>query len=102
MTRTCVARATSAIRAGRLTQRIGIMLLGAMVTAIVTGGAAQAQSDTKPNAQVREACTADIRTLCAGVMPGGGRVKQCMVEKHDQLSQGCKSALLAARSASGK
>jgi len=102
MTRTRAARAASTIQAGRLTQRIRIMLLGAMVMAIVTGGVAQAQSDAKPNAQVREACRADVRTLCAGVLPGGGRIKQCMVEKHDQLSEGCRSALLAARNASGK
>jgi hypothetical protein len=26
-------------------------------------------------------------------MPGGGRIKQCMIDKFDQLSDGCKAAL---------
>jgi hypothetical protein len=40
--------------------------------------------------------------LCAGVFPGGGRIKQCMIEKRDQLSEACKTALLAARAKAGK
>ncbi|CAL79279.1 hypothetical protein; putative signal peptide [Bradyrhizobium sp. ORS 278] len=42
---------------------------------------------------VRQACGAEVRTLCAGITPGGGRIKQCMVEKSDRLSDGCRSAL---------
>jgi len=46
---------------------------------------------------VRAACASDIRALCAGVTRGGGRIVQCMQQKRDQLSDGCKSALASAR-----
>jgi hypothetical protein len=52
-------------------------------------------------ASVRTACAGDVRTICAGVMPGGGRIRQCMIEKREQLSSACKDAL-AARAADGK
>lgn len=42
---------------------------------------------------VRSACGADIRTLCAGVPPGGGRVVQCIASKAASLSPGCKDVL---------
>lgn len=51
---------------------------------------AQAAGATR---SIRQACSADIRTLCSGTMPGGGRIKKCMMEKRDQLSQGCKDAV---------
>lgn len=42
---------------------------------------------------VRSACGADIRTLCAGVPPGGGRIVQCIASKAASLSPGCKDVL---------
>lgn len=41
----------------------------------------------------RSACGADIRTLCAGVQPGGGRVVQCIASNAASLSPGCKDVL---------
>lgn len=42
---------------------------------------------------VRSACGADIRTLCAGVEPGGGRIIQCISSNAASLSPGCKDVL---------
>lgn len=42
---------------------------------------------------VRSACGADIRTLCAGVQPGGGRIVQCIASNAASLSAGCKDVL---------
>jgi hypothetical protein len=42
---------------------------------------------------LRSACQDDYRRLCAGVTPGGGRIKQCMVENSAKLSTQCKAAL---------
>ncbi|MET3912159.1 pyruvate/2-oxoglutarate dehydrogenase complex dihydrolipoamide acyltransferase (E2) component [Bradyrhizobium sp. S3.3.6] len=42
---------------------------------------------------VRSACGADIRTLCAGVQPGGGRIVQCIASNAASLSPGCKDVL---------
>lgn len=44
-------------------------------------------------ADVRAACTADVKALCAGISPGGGRIRQCMAQKFDQLSPGCRTAI---------
>jgi hypothetical protein len=43
---------------------------------------------------IRSACESDIKSLCAGVQPGGGRIKQCIKEHRDQLSGSCKQALM--------
>lgn len=50
---------------------------------------------------MRQACGGDVRALCSGIMPGGGRIKQCMVEKFDRLSDGCKTALKDAKAQQG-
>ncbi|EJN14503.1 hypothetical protein PMI42_01913, partial [Bradyrhizobium sp. YR681] len=42
---------------------------------------------------VRSACGADIRTLCAGVAPGGGRIVQCIAGNAASLSPACKDVL---------
>ncbi|MCA1479145.1 hypothetical protein [Bradyrhizobium sp. NBAIM08] len=42
---------------------------------------------------VRSACGADIRTLCAGVAPGGGRIIQCISNRAASLSLACKEVL---------
>lgn len=50
---------------------------------------------------MRQACGDDVRTLCTGIMPGGGRIKQCMIEKFDKLSDGCRTALKDAKALQG-
>ena len=42
---------------------------------------------------VRSACGADIRTLWAGVAPGGGRIVQCISSNAASLSPACKEVL---------
>jgi hypothetical protein len=55
------------------------------------GGAFAAEG---PN--LREACKADVASLCQGVQPGGGRIKECLKANKDKLSDGCKTAIAAA------
>lgn len=43
---------------------------------------------------LRSACSADIRTLCAGVAPGGGRIMQCISNRAASLSPACKDVLV--------
>jgi hypothetical protein len=50
-----------------------------------------------PGGGPRRACEADIKTLCAGVERGGGRIMLCLREHRDQLSESCKAALAHAR-----
>lgn len=42
---------------------------------------------------VRSACGVDIRTLCAGVAPGGGRIMQCISNRAASLSPACRDVL---------
>jgi len=74
------------------------MLAAALAAA--TAAAPAAAQTAPPRKELRQVCAADVRTLCSGVPPGGGRIKQCMIEKFDQLSDGCKGAMKQARAAS--
>jgi len=56
----------------------------------VTFGSAAANAQAGP---LRQACGADVRSLCSGVTPGGGRIRQCMTDNFEKLSDGCKAAL---------
>jgi hypothetical protein len=42
---------------------------------------------------MRSACGGDIRTLCAGVAPGGGRIMQCIANRAGDLSPACRDVL---------
>jgi|SRR5579863_9599657 len=41
---------------------------------------------------LRQACVQDVRTLCAGFEPGGGKIMMCLRSHRDQMSGGCKAA----------
>ena len=42
---------------------------------------------------LRSACGADVRALCAGVAPGGGRLMQCLAVQSASLSPECRGVL---------
>jgi hypothetical protein len=42
---------------------------------------------------LRSACGGDVRSLCAGVAPGGGRIVQCLATRAASLSPACKDVL---------
>jgi hypothetical protein len=47
-------------------------------------------------AEARAACATDIQNFCAGVQPGGGRIIACLKQHKDQVSDGCKQAVMKA------
>jgi Cysteine rich repeat len=47
-------------------------------------------------AAARAACETDIQKLCAGVQPGGGRILVCLKQHKDQVSDGCRQAVVKA------
>jgi hypothetical protein len=42
---------------------------------------------------LRSACGADVRTICGGVQPGGGRIVQCLATNAGSLSPACQDVL---------
>ena len=78
----------------------GAILLSTLLassTAIRSAGAQEAPPLVMPPPALQQACADDVRALCPGITPGGGRIKQCFIAKRAQLSFGCKRALLEAR-----
>lgn len=42
---------------------------------------------------LRTYCKSDIERLCAGVEPGGGRIKACLKAHQNEMTVGCARAL---------
>jgi hypothetical protein len=42
---------------------------------------------------LRSACGGDVRSLCGGVQPGGGRIVQCLAQNAGSLSPACRDVL---------
>lgn len=42
---------------------------------------------------VRSACGGDVRALCGGVAPGGGRIMQCLAAQAGSISPACREVL---------
>ncbi len=43
---------------------------------------------------IAKACAGDIKSLCAGVTPGEGRLEACIKTHSGELSEACQTALL--------
>jgi hypothetical protein len=48
-----------------------------------------------------QACATDIATLCKGVQPGGGKLRECLHYNRDHLSPGCLAAWQKVRAVRG-
>ncbi len=72
-----------------------VTALAMAFSAIVPPAPAAAQA--MPSGTLRKACAEDVQRLCPGVTPGGGRIQKCFVEKYEQVSSACKSAMDEAR-----
>ena len=64
--------------------RSGLVILKAL---LLSGSVAVAQQAGKP-------CAGDIKTLCAGIQPGEGRIKACIKSHLTDLSPTCEDRLL--------
>ncbi len=59
---------------------------------VLTVGMVPTLAQAEPGAG-RGACLRDIKTICAGVQPGGGRIRDCIREHRAEFSQECKAAI---------
>lgn len=64
--------------------RSGLVMLTAL---LLSGSAAVAQQAGRP-------CAGDIKSLCAGIQPGQGRIKACIKSHLTNLSPACEDRVL--------
>jgi hypothetical protein len=76
------------------TRLIGTGLALIMLTGVAAPSMAQ-ESLIKDFGIIR-ACAGDVWRLCSDVLPGGGRIQDCVQDKMGQLSKTCLNALLDA------
>ena len=56
---------------------------------------AASAAEAAPSAMAR-ACAKDVKSVCADVKPGGGKLKACMKEHYSDLSDDCQIAIVKA------
>ena len=74
-----------------------IWLIPLSCACLLSAGVPAQESPGAPGLSVRQACEPDVQKFCEGVQPGGGRIKACMAQHKDELSQPCRDALKNAR-----
>ena len=62
-----------------------------LVAALLLAGLSSAA--LAQTAEQRAACEGDTKKLCGGVMPGGGRILDCLAKQKDKLSDACKKVV---------
>jgi hypothetical protein len=75
---------------------------GGAANSAAMGGATMGAMPAAPPSRaqlvmLRQACTQDYRTNCAGVPLGGGRAISCLAANQSRLSPGCQRALAMAK-----
>ena len=48
------------------------------------------------SAELAGACLSDAKSLCAGIQPGGGKIRNCLKSHVKDLSDGCQAVVLKA------
>jgi hypothetical protein len=92
-------QAVGAAAGGAATTAAGGSTTAAPATAAPAGAPAAAPAPAlvlRPREEIfvlRSACGGDVRSLCGGVQPGGGRIVQCLATKAASLSPACKEVL---------
>jgi hypothetical protein len=66
-----------------------LFVVGSIILLSATGANAQQRA-------VAQACAADIKSHCATVQPGGGRIRACIKEHFNELSAPCQAGLTKA------
>ena len=70
--------------------RLIVFALGA----VMATGIQAAELSLWDKLTLRNACAADLETLCGGIEPGEGRLRQCLSENAASFSDPCLEVLL--------
>jgi hypothetical protein len=49
--------------------------------------------DPSEHHEVTPQCRAEVKQLCRGILPGGGRIKKCIEANESKLSPSCRQAV---------
>lgn len=86
------------------TRRSHVLISALLLAAInVSATVAMAQSGMSPEMRAKaqamaQNCKEDIKKVCDGIRPGGGRILICLRNNSERLSQPCRDAVPKARS----
>jgi hypothetical protein len=82
--------------------KLAYMRVAVFAACLFVGLTAPTISIAAPNAAVRAACLNDVKKFCSSVVQDDEARRSCMKAHASELSAGCKEAVAAQRSASGK
>ena len=54
---------------------------------------APTSDDPSEHHEVTPSCRAEVKQLCRGILPGGGRIKKCIEANENKLSPTCRAAV---------
>ena len=74
------------LRSRSLTLCAALFLAVSVVTAMARGGGGGGGAPP-------QACAVDLKSLCEGITPGGGRIRACITSHMSQLSTACSTKL---------
>jgi hypothetical protein len=63
---------------------------------------ASAQHPARAQAGALAYCKADVKRICAGIAPGGGRLVRCLKQHQNDVSIGCAKELKAIKTKMGR
>ena len=69
------------------------MLIRLLSAGLVASCLFAAPAKSQEMADLRTYCLSDIKRLCPGIQPGGGRIIKCLKANKKEMSVGCAQAL---------
>lgn len=77
-----------------LSFRAPLLALPLLAAGLMLSDAAHAQNLSAAQMQaLRTACETDVKKLCNGVQPGGGRILLCLKEHQAEVTPPCKDSV---------
>src|ERR1700722_8814988 len=73
-----------------------VCVIAVLAESLLRPQTSTAQAASPQLSDARTACASDVQKLCPGVPAGGGRILACLKQHKDEVSDGCKRAILGA------
>lgn len=73
-------------------RRLGLSAIGLSAALLLAGSTAAVMAMGGGGAP-SQTCAVDLRSLCGGITPGGGRIRACIMSQMGSLSSACSAKL---------